>query len=199
MFGIFVHYPTRPIYDVSMNLFCWPLSVDIFNILPGFLWQPLLNPLVVTLYLMLEEKEKRPNNKREDEGKTYKIGEREFAIWKEWRAKISNDRLYTIHDSHWDKTSLWISIGLFIFFSNVFSEEFALSNCGTLPHLNSPFCPGGWYEEKCTYDKVFFWIGLKWVRTFRINWFYCFPLLGYAYLQKRFSGSYISAINFICG
>ena len=42
MFGIFVHYSTRPIYDVSMNLVCWPPSVDIFNILPGFLWQPLL-------------------------------------------------------------------------------------------------------------------------------------------------------------
>ena len=42
MFGIFVHYSTRPIYDVSMNLFCWPPSVDIFNILPDFLWQPLL-------------------------------------------------------------------------------------------------------------------------------------------------------------
>ena len=26
-----------------MNLFCRPPSVDIFNILPGFLWQPLLN------------------------------------------------------------------------------------------------------------------------------------------------------------
>ena len=43
MFGIFVHHSTRPTYDVSMNLFCWPPSVDIFNILPGFLWQPLLN------------------------------------------------------------------------------------------------------------------------------------------------------------
>ena len=43
MFGIFVHYSTRPIYDVSMNLFCWPPSFDIFNILPGFLWQPLLS------------------------------------------------------------------------------------------------------------------------------------------------------------
>ena len=42
MFIIFVHYPTRPICDVSMKLFCWPPSVDIFNILPGFLWQPLL-------------------------------------------------------------------------------------------------------------------------------------------------------------
>ena len=46
MFGIFVHYSTRPIYDVSMNLFCWPPSVDILNILPGFLWQPLLNLLL---------------------------------------------------------------------------------------------------------------------------------------------------------
>ena len=42
MFGILVHYSTRPIYDGSMNLFCWPPSVDIFNISPGFLWQPLL-------------------------------------------------------------------------------------------------------------------------------------------------------------
>ena len=36
---------------------------------------------------MLKEKEKRPNNKR-DEGKTFNIGEREDAIWKERRAKI---------------------------------------------------------------------------------------------------------------
>ena len=41
MFGIFVHYSTRPIYDVSMNLFCWPPSLDIFSIFPGFLRQPL--------------------------------------------------------------------------------------------------------------------------------------------------------------
>ena len=45
MFGIFVHYSTRPIYDVSIKLFCWPPSVDIFNILPGFLWQPLCDKL----------------------------------------------------------------------------------------------------------------------------------------------------------
>ena len=55
---------------------------------------------------MLKEKEKRPNNKREDEVKTFKIGEREDAICKERRAKIISDRLYNIHDSHWDKTSL---------------------------------------------------------------------------------------------
>ena len=42
---------------------------------------------------MLKEKEKRPNNKREDEVKTFKIGEREYAIWKERRAKIINDRM----------------------------------------------------------------------------------------------------------
>ena len=55
---------------------------------------------------MLKEKEKRPNNKREDEVKTFKIGKREDTIWKERRAKIINDRLYLIHDSHWDETSL---------------------------------------------------------------------------------------------
>ena len=65
-----------------------------------------------------------------------------------------------IHDSHWDTTSLWISIGLFILFSNSFSEEFALSNCGTLPYVNSLFYPEEWYEEKCAYDKVL--VGLVW-------------------------------------
>ena len=54
---------------------------------------------------MLKEKE-RPNNKKEDEVKTFKIGKREDAIWKQRSAKIINDRLYMIHDSHWDKTSL---------------------------------------------------------------------------------------------
>ena len=37
---------------------------------------------------MFKEKEKRPNNKREEEVKTFEIGEREDAIWKERRAKI---------------------------------------------------------------------------------------------------------------
>ena len=50
MFVIFVHYSTRPIYDVSMNLFCLPSSVGIFNILPGFLWQPLLNSHNLVLF-----------------------------------------------------------------------------------------------------------------------------------------------------
>ena len=54
MFGIFVQYSTRPIYDVGMNLFCWAPSVDIFNILPGFLWQPLLR-LLLLLILYAEE------------------------------------------------------------------------------------------------------------------------------------------------
>ena len=54
---------------------------------------------------MLKEKE-RPNNKREDEVKTFKIGDRGDAIWKERRAKAINGRLYMIHDSPWDKTSL---------------------------------------------------------------------------------------------
>ena len=42
-----------------------------------------------------------------------------------------------------------------MFFSNVLSEKFALSNCGTLPYVNSLSYAGGWYEEKCAYDKVF--------------------------------------------
>ena len=59
MFGIFVHYSTRPIYDVSMNLFCWPPSVDIFNILPGFLWQALLTQSVASLKLIFAAATKR--------------------------------------------------------------------------------------------------------------------------------------------
>ena len=38
------------------------------------------------------------------------------------------------------------------------------------------------------------------VRTFRINSFFYFPpLLEYSFLEKLFSVSAISAINFICG
>ena len=70
MFGVFVHYSTSPIYDVSMNLFCWPSSVDIFNILPGFLWQPLLTRSVASLKLKLRSGYKavdccRPNKNAE--------------------------------------------------------------------------------------------------------------------------------------
>ena len=126
---------------------------------------------------MLEEKKKRPNNKREDEVKTFKIGEREDAIWKERRAKIINDRLYMVHDSHWDKTSLWISIGLFIYFSNVFSEEIVLSNCGT-------FYPGGWYEEKCTYGKVF--VGLVWSEYAHLGLILFFSSAGICVSRKTF-------------
>ena len=133
---------------------------------------------------MLKEKEERPNNKREDEVKTFKIGEREDTIWKVWRAKISNDRLYMIHDSHWDKTTLWISIGSFIFFSNVFSEEFALSNCGTLPYVNSFFYPGGWYEEKCTYGKVF--VGLFWSEYAHLGLNLFFSSAGICVSRKTF-------------
>ena len=54
MFGIFVQYSTWPIYDVSMSLFCWPPLVDIFHILPGFLWQPLLNCYIATFNCLVE-------------------------------------------------------------------------------------------------------------------------------------------------
>ena len=36
MFGIFVHYSTRPIYDVGMNLFRWPPSVAFLTFYPVF-------------------------------------------------------------------------------------------------------------------------------------------------------------------
>ena len=42
-----------------MNLFCWPPSVDIFNILPGFLWQPLLSELCDELAALLTNPEQR--------------------------------------------------------------------------------------------------------------------------------------------
>ena len=43
MFGIFAHYLTRPISMMLVWTYSvYTPSVDIFNILPGFLWQPLL-------------------------------------------------------------------------------------------------------------------------------------------------------------
>ena len=75
MFGIFVHYSTRPIYDVSMNLFCWPPSVDIFNILPGFLWQPLLTWSVANLKLKLRSGYKAVDCSRTNKNAEWRIGE----------------------------------------------------------------------------------------------------------------------------
>ena len=75
MFGIFVHYSTRPIYDVSMNLFCWPPSVDIFNILPGFLWQPLLTRSVASLKLKLRSGYKAVDCSRTNKNAEWRSGE----------------------------------------------------------------------------------------------------------------------------
>ena len=75
MFGIFVHYSTRPIYDVSMNLFCWPPSVDIFNILPGFLWQPLLTWSVANLKLKFRSGYKAVDCSRTNKNAEWRIGE----------------------------------------------------------------------------------------------------------------------------
>ena len=123
----------------------------------------------------------------------------EDAIWKERRAKIINDRLYMIHDSHWDKTSLWISIGLFIYFSSVFSGEFVLSNCGTLPYVNSFFYPGRWYEEKCTYGKVFVGLGRSEYAHLGLILFLFSSSSGILVCRNFFFVSDISAINLICG
>ena len=82
MFGIFVHYSTRPIYDVSKKLFCWPPSVDIFKILPRFLWQPLLRHwkevdntnLVVFMYI---KRDNRMAGRR---------GRQNAYAWQKWQA-----------------------------------------------------------------------------------------------------------------
>ena len=78
MFGIFVHYSTRLIYDVSINLFCWPpsvCSVDIFNILPGFLWQPLLTRSVASLKLKLRSGYKAVDCSRTNKNAEWRSGE----------------------------------------------------------------------------------------------------------------------------
>ena len=75
MFVIFVHYSTRPIYDVSMNLFCWPPSVDIFNILRGFLWQPLLARSVASLKLKLSSGYKAVDCSRTNKNAEWRSGE----------------------------------------------------------------------------------------------------------------------------
>ena len=90
MFGIFVQYSTRPIYDVSMNLFCWPPSFDIFNILPGFLWQPLLTRSVASLKLKLSSSYKAVDCCRTNKNAEWRSGEstRLPPIWsgfESWR------------------------------------------------------------------------------------------------------------------
>ena len=75
MFIIFVHYSTRPICDVSMNLFCWPPSVDIFNILPGFLWQPLLSNILILITVALLKGKQSPN------GLAHLISFMSWGIW----------------------------------------------------------------------------------------------------------------------
>ena len=75
MFVIFVHYSTRPIYDVSMNLFCWPPSVDIFNILRGFLWQPLLARSVASLKLKLSSGYKAVDCSKTNKNAEWRSGE----------------------------------------------------------------------------------------------------------------------------
>ena len=75
MFVIFVHYSTRPIYDVSMNLFCWPPSVDIFNILRGFLWQPLLARSLASLKLELSSGYKAVDCSRTNKNAEWRSGE----------------------------------------------------------------------------------------------------------------------------
>ena len=80
MFGIFVHYSTGPIYDVSMNLFCWPSSVDIFNILPGFLWQPLLTRSVASLKLKLRSGYKAVDCCRTNKNAEWRSGKSTVAL-----------------------------------------------------------------------------------------------------------------------
>ena len=80
MFGIFVHYSTSPIYDVSMNLFCWPSSVDIFNILPGFLWQPLLTRSVASLKLKLRSGYKAVDCCRTNKNAEWRSGKSTVAL-----------------------------------------------------------------------------------------------------------------------
>ena len=90
MFGIFVHYSTRPIYDVSMNLFCWPPSVDILNIVPGFLWQPLLRPPNLAtfskIYLGIYEvlKQRRADNRSVTHSNTYFLPQVLSGALREW-------------------------------------------------------------------------------------------------------------------
>ena len=111
MFGIFVHYSTRPIYNVIMNLFCWPPSVDIFNILPGFLWQPLLTPSVASLKLKLSS-----GYKAVDCSGTNKNAE--------WRSGEST-RLPPVRSGfeswRWRHTSMWVE---FVAGSRPCSERF---------------------------------------------------------------------------
>ena len=81
---------------ISMNLFCWPPSVDIFNILPGFLWQPLLTTwklshVIKTKFL---ENEKRVLKKKTSKKKKRKK-KKEKEKKKKKKRKICPDEIWT--------------------------------------------------------------------------------------------------------
>ena len=84
-----------------------------------------------------------------------------------------------------------------MFSSNVVFEEFVLSSLRASP-LTKPFLtPGGWQEVKCVYWKVS--VGLKCVRTSRMDSLLNLSPLYTHVSRKVISVSEISAVNFMVG
>ena len=84
-----------------------------------------------------------------------------------------------------------------MFSSNVVFEEFVLSSLRALPLIKPFLMPGGWQEVKCVYWKVS--VGLKCVRTSRMDSLLNLSPLYTHVPRKVISVSEISAVNFIVG
>ena len=81
--------------------------------------------------------------------------------------------------------------------SNVAFEELVLRSLKASPLIKPFLTPGGWQEEKCVYWKVS--VGLKCVRTSRMDSFLNLSPLYTHVSRKVISLSEISAVNFMVG
>ena len=81
--------------------------------------------------------------------------------------------------------------------SNFAFEEIVLTSLRALPLMKSFLTPGGWQALKCVYWKVS--VGLKCMRTPRIECFLNRSPLYTQVCKNVISVSEISAVNFIVG
>ena len=84
-----------------------------------------------------------------------------------------------------------------MFSSNVAFEELVLRSLKASPLMKPFLTPGGWQDVKCVYWKVS--VGLKCVRTSRMDSFLNLSPLYMHVSRKVISVSEISAVNFMVG
>ena len=84
-----------------------------------------------------------------------------------------------------------------MFSSNVALEELVLRSLKASPLTKPLLTPGGWQEGKCVYWKVS--VGLKYVRTSRMDSSFSLSPLYTHVSRKVISLSEISDVNFMVG